>query len=308
MEESRTLRMKISLIVTTKNEEQSIDALFDSIQDQTHLPDEVIIADADSTDATIRHIQTYAKRLPLSIISLPADANRSVGRNRAIEKAKHEHILITDAGCVLHPEWIERMVKGFESNVDVVAGFYQGKATNIFERCIIPYVLVMPDKLNIHTFLPATRSMGMKKSVWKAIGGFDEQHRYAEDYEFARKLQEKKYQIKVIPDAIVYWRPRSTLQKFARMIYEHAYGDGYSHTWRPKVWVIYIRYFLFLSFLLVFPLVSVLLFGSYLLYSIAKNYRYVSHWKSCFYLPLLQVTSDLAVMWGTLQGIATSSS
>ncbi len=289
--------MKCTLIITTKNEERSIRALLDSIAAQTRPPDEVVIADAGSTDQTRKIIDTYAKKLHIKLINLSPNANRAIGRNRAIKAATHDIVLITDAGCVLSPSWINEMCLPFiKQDADVVAGYYRGEGKNIFERCQIPYVLVMPDRYDPQSFLPATRSMGMRKSVWLSMGGFDEKLRFAEDYIFARKLREKKYLIISAPKAIVTWRARGTMESFARMIYEHAQGDAYSRAWRPKVALIFIRY----GILVVFPFLLL----PYLLYAIWKNYRYVNDPKAIFYLPLLQVTSDLAVMAGTLVGLA----
>src|SRR5258708_38592124 len=226
--------MKCSLIITTKNEEKSIRQLLDSIVLQTHLPDEVIVTDAGSTDTTANIIKSYAKKLPIQFIGLSADANRAVGRNRAILECTHEIILITDAGCVLDRLWIEKMLRAFtDENADVVAGYYRGQGENVFEQCQIPYVLVMPDHFNPKSFLPATRSMGIRKSTWKDIGRFNENYRYAEDYIFARNLRERKYKIITASSAIVTWKARASLRGFFRMIREHAQGDAFSGAWRP---------------------------------------------------------------------------
>lgn len=290
---------KISLIITAKNESESISRLLDSIAKQTRRPDEIIISDANSTDQTWAVARAYGMD-QLTLLGV-GNVNRAVGRNQAIEAAKYEHILITDAGCRLKETWVEEMAKGFE-NAQVVAGFYEGEYANIFEQCELPYVLVMPDKIDTKHFLPATRSMGITKTAWKKAGKFNEKFRYAEDYEFARRIAKLGMTIQVVPSAIVYWRPRKNLQTFARMIYEHAYGDGYSKTFRPKVLTIYLRYALLATVGMYYgPWIMVPVLA-YVGYAIQKNYRYVKHPKALVYLPLLQVVSDFAVMWGTLSG------
>ncbi|PWU23711.1 hypothetical protein C5B42_02050 [Candidatus Cerribacteria bacterium 'Amazon FNV 2010 28 9'] len=304
--------MKYTLIVTTKNEENSLQALLESVAKQMILPDEMIFADAGSIDTTRSIIESFDGPFPIQLLSLASTANRSVGRNRAIEASQTEHILITDAGCVLDPRWAKEILNVFEQNkCEVVAGFYASEAQTIFEKCIAPYVLIMPDKLNLDTFLPATRSMGITKNMWSIMGGFDERYRYAEDYTFARKLQALHVSIGVAKDAVVYWRPRPTLQSFTRMIFEHAYGDAVAGNFRGKVCTIYLRYIiLFISLLLAFykiygRFLFVTLLCLYIAYSIAKNYRYVRHWKAFFYLPILQLSSDDAVMFGTFCGLCT---
>ncbi len=300
--------MKVSLIITTKNEEATILSLLESICNQSEVPEEVVIADAGSTDRTVSLISRFKNKLSLRVLSLPASANRAVGRNHAIDQASFEYILITDAGCVLDKDWVREMKSGF-SKVSVVAGFYQGRPETKLEAAIVPYALVMPDHLNVNDFLPATRSMGITKSIFAKVGRFSERFRYAEDYAFARKIVELQIPIAVRPKAIVYWRPRSSLQSFSRMIYEHAFGDGYSYTFRPKVALIYIRYATWaclLAFVFLSPFLGVVYIGSiliYVLYSIKKNYRYAPYWQSLINLPVLQLLSDLQVMLGTFQGM-----
>lgn len=291
--------MKISLIITTKNESRTISKLLDAIAKQTRRVDEVIIADASTGNRP--QITGYSEELPILFIRLLENANRAVGRNAAIREAKYDHILITDAGCIPRKDWVEEMEKGFAS-ADVVAGYYQGVYQNIFEKCQIPYVLVMPDRLDPKNFLPATRSMGITKKLFNTLGGFNEDYRYAEDYEFARRIQAKKIPIAVVPEAVVEWRPRQTISSFARMIFEHAYGDMFSKTYRPKVVTIYLRYLLFLMFGFWHWTLGIGLLGVYLFYAIWKNYRYIQHWKAIIYLPLLQIVSDFAVMLGTVRG------
>ena len=286
-----------SLIITTKNEEASITRLLDSISSQTEKPDQVVISDAGSSDRTREIVTSFSSKIPIKLLKLSADSNRAVGRNKAIEASTHEIILITDAGCILDPTWVEEMLKPFHRvHTDVVAGYYRGEGANPFELCQIPFVLVMPDRYDPKTFLPATRSMGMRKTVWKKMGGFNESLRYAEDYIFARQLREKAYRIMAAPKAIVTWRARPTLVSFASMIAQHAQGDAYSGAWRRGVALTFVRYIAFCAF---GPLFIV-----YLFYSVYKNYHYIRKDQALLYLPLLQVTCDLSVMWGTLKGLS----
>lgn len=293
------MAIKISLIVTTKNEKGGLSTLLESIAKQTRRPDEVILANAGSVDRL--QLSDYRTNLNIQVLELHSSANRAVGRNRAIERAKYDHILITDAGCRLDPAWVALMADGFRE-ADVVAGFSAGEADTVFQRCQLPYVLVMPDRYDPKTFLPATRSMGITKSVWQQVGKFNEQYRFAEDYEFARRIQSLKIPIARVKTAIVYWKPRKTLLAFTRMIGEHAYGDGYSRTFRPKVVSIYVRYLVILGLGIWQLPLGIAAFLLYLLYSIQKNYRYVKDPSALGYLPLLQVVSDAAVMISTAAG------
>src|SRR5512135_1011391 len=100
--------MKVSLIVTVKNESSSLPALLDSIAAQTRQPDEVVICDGGSTDSTLAVLRSE-KRLPIRIIEKPG-SNISQGRNAAIEAATGDVIASTDAGVRLDPKWLEKLV------------------------------------------------------------------------------------------------------------------------------------------------------------------------------------------------------
>ena len=161
--------MKISFITTIFNEELTIKKFLSSLIAQTKFPDEIIIVDGGSTDNTLLVVSQFA--FPLSnkkIKIIQKKGNRSVGRNEAIKNATGDIIVCTDAGNLLDRDWIKNITKPFlNKTIDVVAGYYKGKAKNIFQKCLIPYALVMPDKVEPDNFLPATRSIAFKKSIWK---------------------------------------------------------------------------------------------------------------------------------------------
>lgn len=197
--------LKISLIVTILNEEQTILDLLEAVRTQTHQPAEVIVVDGGSSDGTTAIIEKYTKHNPHFPLMVKAKkGNRSVGRNLAISLAKNEVIAITDAGCVPQPDWLSELSKSYQhaqstlaNKKIVVAGYYDAQPQTPFEEAVVPYVLVMPDKVNPDTFLPATRSMLVAKKVWLELGGFDEHLSDNEDYAFAKKIaaHPEKYSI-----------------------------------------------------------------------------------------------------------------
>jgi len=57
--------VRVSVIVTVKNEAKSIGLLLDSLAGQSRLPDEVIVVDGGSSDDTVRIAERYLPgRLP----------------------------------------------------------------------------------------------------------------------------------------------------------------------------------------------------------------------------------------------------
>lgn len=301
--------VKVSVIITVLNEQDSIEPLIASLRHQSRIPDEVIVVDGGSSDQTWPSLKKMAsgwKRLRL--FQLPS-SNRSQARNHAISKARGPIIAITDAGCLPATNWVEEICKPFySSTTQVVSGYYNGISSNIFQKCLIPYVLVMPDRIPAE-FFPSTRSMAMRKSVWVKFGGFNPDNYHSEDYEYAHFLHHQGISFVFAPQAIVSWIPRKNLTQASWMFFRFALGDIQSGIFRPKVKQLFIRYgiffyLLFLSFEinLIFVPLTLLVF-LYLLWSVVKNYRYVKHPLAIYWLPVIQITADLSVMFGTLVGI-----
>lgn len=298
--------MKVSFISTVINEERTIIDFLKSIFQQSTVPDEIIIVDGGSLDKTLSRISNF--QFPISnkkirFKFLVKKGNRAVGRNEAIGKASNEIIACSDAGCILDKNWLKNIVKPFnDPKVDLVAGYYKGFPKSIFEKCLIPYVLVMPDRVIGNSFLPASRSMAFKKSIWKKAGRFPEEYSNNEDYVFARNLKKICANMIFEKGAIVYWKPRNNIKDAFIMFYRFAKGDSESQIFRPKVFLIFLRYIIGVTFFF-----SFLVFGSYIIlnvvWSIAKNYRYVKDWRALFYLPLIQFVADIAVIIGTTIGI-----
>lgn len=101
--------MSISLIITTYNWPAALNAVLASVERQSRLPDEVIIADDGSGQATRDLIDTLKAHFPVPLIhSWHEDRGfrLSASRNRAIGLASFDYIIMIDGDLVLHPEFI----------------------------------------------------------------------------------------------------------------------------------------------------------------------------------------------------------
>jgi len=304
--------MKVSFVATVLNEEKAIEALLNSLVKQTKKPEEIIIVDGGSTDQTVAKIKAFQKKHPEIKIKvfLKKGANRSQGRNLAIKKAQNEIIAISDAGCELDRRWLEKISQPFsDPNVEVVAGYFKGKSKNVFEKCVATFTLTVPHRIDPQNFLPTSRSMAICQKTWQKFGGFPEEFSDNEDFVFSSRLKKEGAKIVFVPEAVVYWYPRENLQGFAKMIYRFARGDAFAGLRYPKVATVFGRYFLALVLICSLPFcpfltpLTIMLAVAYLLWPIFKNYRYVKKWPAFFILPLLQITTDFAIITGSLSGI-----
>ncbi len=302
-------KIKVSLITTVLNEESSIEHFLASTAVQSLKPDEIVIVDAGSTDKTVEIIKSFQPLIKNLILIVQEGANRSVGRNLAIKTTKNAIVALSDAGCRLEKDWLKEIIKPFsDEKVGVSSGFYQAETKTVFEKCVAPYALVMPDKVNPDKFLPSSRSMAIRKTIWEKTEGFPEEYSDNEDFVYANLLKKKKIKMVFCPKAIVFWFPRKNLKQFWTMIYRFARGDAKAGLRRSKMLVIFLKFvgfiFLALGCVLFNDLIYLFFFCffSYLIWSIVKNYRYVKDLRAIIILPVLQITADLAIISGSIAG------
>jgi glycosyltransferase involved in cell wall biosynthesis len=292
--------MKTSIVVTVLNEEKSIERLCKALLSQTQKCDDIIIVDGGSVDNTVSIIKKFPK-----IKLFQKIGNRSVGRNFGIEKAKESIIAITDAGGYLQKDWLEKITQPFKDNkVEVVSGYYKSLAETNFEKCITPYFLVMPDQLSkVDEFFPSSRSVAIRKTVWEKVK-YPEKYFHNEDLVWDYDLKKAGYDFYFQKNAIVYWQPQPNLKVAIRTFYRFALGDAEADIYRPTAQFIYYRYLgaLFLFGMGKYSLVLIPLFILYSLWAILKNIKYVKSWQAIYWLPIIQIASDVSIMWGHLVG------
>ena len=297
--------MKISLITTVLNEENAIGFFLESVSKQTVSPDELIIVDAGSKDATVSSMKRIKTRV------IVKKGNRSAGRNIAIKNSSGDIIAVSDAGCILDKNWLKNITKPFENkDVDVVAGFYKPRTGSIFEECLATYTCVMPDKVDPKNFLPSSRSVAFRREAFKKVRGYPENLNTCEDLVFDKKLKKAGFKFQFAKKAIVYWPQRKNIFQATKQFLNYAIGDGQALYIRPQTPLLFARYFFGLILVIFYfttksaLLLSIIyyLLSIYLIWSVWKNYKYVKHPKAFIYLPALQITSDMAVICGMTLG------
>ena len=223
--------MKVSVCITVLNEEKSITKLINSLLKQTKKPDKIIIVDGGSTDKTIELIKHFQKK-DGRIIFIVEKCSRSEGRNLAIELSKNEIIAVTDAGCVAKKDWIEKLTNPFKNKqIEVVAGFYEMAAVNPMQKAMSAFLGVLPSQFD-GSFLPSTRSVAFRKSVWESVGGFPKAlDDTAEDTLFNYRILKEDINISRMKNARVKWRMPENLKEFSKKIYLYAKGDAKSGIW-----------------------------------------------------------------------------
>ncbi|HEY67706.1 MAG: glycosyl transferase family 2 [Chloroflexi bacterium] len=308
--------MRVSVVITVLNEADSLPRLLDSLAAQTRPPDEVVVCDGGSTDDTLLLLEAES-RLPLRVIRRPG-ANISEGRNAAIRAATGGVIAVTDAGVCLSPQWLERIVAPFEdAETQVVAGFFRPDPQTVFETAMGATVLPELREINPAHFNPSSRSVAFRKSAWAAVGGYPEWLDYCEDLIFDFRLRDLYGPFVFVPEALVHFRPRSSLRAFFVQYYRYARGDGRADLWRRRHAIRYLTYLVATPLIaLAGALVSPWWWALYLI-SIPGMFwvpwrRLTRMWgglsltqklQAALWVPVIRITGDIAKMIGYPVGV-----
>ena len=176
------LRIMLSIIIPTLNEERYLSRLLDSIREQ-HFPDdhEVIVADAGSSDGTVAMALEYGCQDVSG--GLPAK-----GKNEGAKAARGDILLFIDGDAVLPEGFISSNLSEFERRGLDIAGFllYPYGKNASFNLVFDMFYNWWP-ALALEKYLPhAANGILVKKSLHERMGGFDEEIRIAEDHAYAR--------------------------------------------------------------------------------------------------------------------------
>jgi glycosyltransferase involved in cell wall biosynthesis len=119
---SRSRRMKVSVVIPTLNEEDNIKRVFETLPKSV---DEVVVVDGHSKDRTVQIAKKYG---PLILYD-----NRGKGSaiRKGVAAAKGDIIIMMDADCSNIPAEIELLIAGIKAGYDICMGsrFIQGGGT-----------------------------------------------------------------------------------------------------------------------------------------------------------------------------------
>ena len=174
--------VKISIVIPTLNEEKYLPKLFRCIENQTFKDYEVIVADADSKDNTIKIAKEFGAKVVKG--GIPA-----VGRNNGAKKANGEYIFFFDADVKISKDFLRKAYDEMkERNFEAVTCESKPLSNLMIDK--VSYKLFNIG-IRLSQFLNP-RALGfcilVTKSVFDETGGFDETIKIGEDYNFVKRI------------------------------------------------------------------------------------------------------------------------
>lgn len=114
-------RLTVSIALCTFEGERFLKPQLESFAAQTRLPDELVVCDDGSSDATLAILEAWAETVPFEVRILRNERNLGYAQNfgKTISLCSKDVIFLSDQDDVWEPEKIEKMTAVFEAEPDV---------------------------------------------------------------------------------------------------------------------------------------------------------------------------------------------
>ena len=208
--------MKLSVIIPCFNAANTIAVQLEALAHQHWCePWEVIVADNGSTDETLAIVEQYQEKLPnLRIVDSSDKLGSAHARNIGASVAAGVMLAFCDADDEVAPGWVAAMGEAL-SKYEFVACKREYKKLN--EPWTLKHrTLTQVDGLQEYRYPPylphaSGSTLGVRLSIHKAIGGFDETMLRLQDTDYCWRIQLAGTQLHFVPDAVFHYRFRDTL-------------------------------------------------------------------------------------------------
>ena len=218
--------MKYSIVIPVYNRPEEVDELLESLSKQTFRDFEVIIVEDGSNKPCKEICDKYADRMPVRYL-MKENGGPSLARNLGVKNAQGEWAIVLDSDCVLPETYLEEVQKGLASeDIDAFGG--PDKAGSGFSdvQKAISYSMtsffttggIRGGKKKLDKFYPRSFNMGIKRSVYEALNGFNPDLRFGEDIDFSLRIFEGGFKCRLIPEAWVWHKRRTDFKKFFRQV------------------------------------------------------------------------------------------
>jgi glycosyltransferase involved in cell wall biosynthesis len=111
--------MKTALLISTYNWPKALQLIFKSIEIQSILPDEILIADDGSKEDTKEVIEAFKAKTKLNIKHVWHEDNgfrKAIILNKAVALSSCDYIIQIDGDCIMHPKFVEDHIKNAQAN------------------------------------------------------------------------------------------------------------------------------------------------------------------------------------------------
>ena len=222
------MKKNISFYVPAYNAEKTIKESITSIQNQSILPDEIILIDDCSIDKTVKIVKSEFSNV--KIIVNRQNMGLGYSRNLGIKESKNDIIAAIDADVILDKYWMEKLIHEIEKkNVSMCGGkmdeYLLDNKINLWRAKY--YSQNWGNKLVFNPpFLFGCNTI-LIKSLWNRVKGYDEKFKTnGEDINFIQKIKSQTdSQIIYQPEAKCFHLQDDNIESLSKRVWRyHSFG------------------------------------------------------------------------------------
>jgi len=206
--------LSYSIIIACRNEEKNLPRLFDSLSNLNYPKDkfEIIIVDDASSDNSSQMIKSFCEeQINTSSFELNEKSKEYLGKKAAlklaVEKAKFEILLFTDADCFPKKDWINSYNNYFTDRTGFVVGSYEEINAGYFRRfCNQLSSAIYACTIGLgFPFSAAGGNMAVRKKVFEQVNGYEtiKQHIAGDDKQLLNLIKDTSWEIRYNPEVLV---------------------------------------------------------------------------------------------------------
>ena len=229
MGEIQTTGMRVSVVIPCLNSADQLPVqLWALAREKWRGWCEVVIADNGSTDGTREVAEEFKDRLPrLLVVDASARRGASYARNVGARSASGEAFLFLDADDQIVPGYLPAMA-GALAHHDFVAAYRDSESLNTGWVRLSRRTHRCEGFRNFYGFLPHAGGyrIGVGRSIFESVGGFDEDLLRGEDVDFCWRVQLAGIPLHLVPEATVQYRFRQRLPHIYKQARLAGRGDA----------------------------------------------------------------------------------
>ncbi len=325
--------LRVSVIISVRDEESNIIRVLDSLTAQTYPAQwyEIIVIDDNSTDKTVELVEKYSEACRGSVrIFQIANYNEGIGSPKkaaittGVEVALGEIILITDGDVYIPESWIDSYSKAFlESDAKFISGPVMVKTLDSFyeEMQAVEFAVLVTTGASLLSLgypnMCNGANLGFRKEAFNIVGGYTGNDKIISgDDEFLLFKMHNFFPDEIIflksKDTLIQTKPVSNIKDFYHQRRRWSGKWSVHSNMNNKVLAIYVfivnmtflllPVFWLLEFLAVYLLFSAFLFKTVLEYFLIRSFyqKYSKHLKTLPFVVTSLLYSIYAITFGIL--------
>ncbi len=213
-----------SVVIPCLNGEATLERQLKALARQSYSGSyEVLVADNGSTDATPKVVEMFTKRYPtFRIVDAGGKKGINHARNRGVEEARGDFIVFCDSDDEVDSDWLSEISKAVAKGSVAIGGTLDRRLPTgerlSLDRRLYTMFWDIP--------WPAGANCGFSRSVYEAVGPFDENLMGGGDEtDYFWRIHFAGFSLELVETAVVRYYLRDDL----RQVYRQSRNYGASH-------------------------------------------------------------------------------